>query len=35
LRDKKISVPKNFCNAEKNFPKEKVKAQDKKGNFNL
>jgi hypothetical protein len=26
LRDKKISVPKNLCNAGRNFPKEKVKA---------
>jgi hypothetical protein len=33
--DKEIPVLKNSCNARKNFPKEKVKAQDKKENFNL
>ena len=29
---KKIPVPKNFCNAGKNFPKETVKGKTKKGN---
>jgi len=31
----KILARKNFCNTGKKFPKETVKAQDKKGNFNM